>query len=31
MNRLQKIALFATVGTLLGALLGYLGECAGGT
>ncbi len=31
MKRLKKFVFFAAAGTLFGALLGYLGECVGGT
>ncbi|BCA78944.1 hypothetical protein AOP6_0731 [Desulfuromonas sp. AOP6] len=31
MNKGLKIVIFAGVGTLAGALLGYLGQCVGNT
>ncbi len=31
MKQIYKILIFSAVGTLAGALLGYLGQCAGAT
>lgn len=31
MKRVLKVVILASIGTLAGALLGYLGQCAGNT